>query len=204
MQGGQIGVASRMGSGSKFSFYIQTRKSVNPPAEYERISPFKITRKPQSGGSDTNQVTQGDASRKASDAKSPLFDVLIVEDNIVNQKVLQRQLRSWGNNTFVANHGKEALQTLQKSRFWAGQEAEGMDISVILMDLEMPVMDGMTCAKKIRELEREGTIVQHIPIIAVTAYARPEQIQNAKAAGIVSTSKSTGFQPLDANPYVFA
>ncbi|KAL3958785.1 hypothetical protein ACCO45_006947 [Purpureocillium lilacinum] len=102
----------------------------------------------------------------------------------VNQKVLQRQLRNCGNNTFVANHGREALDTLQKSRFWAGQEDEGVDISVILMDLEMPVMDGMTCARKIRELEKEGTIVRHIPIIAVTAYARPEQIENAKAAGI--------------------
>jgi CheY-like chemotaxis protein len=100
--------------------------------------------------------------------------------------VLQRQLRNYGNNTFVANHGQEALQTLQKSRFWAGQEAEGVDISVILMDLEMPVMDGMTCARRIRELEKEGTIIKHIPIIAVTAYARPEQIENAKAAGIVS------------------
>jgi CheY-like chemotaxis protein len=116
-----------------------------------------------------------------------LYDVLIVEDNIVNQKVLQRQLRNCGNNTFVANHGKEALQTLEKSRFWSGKEAEGVDISVILMDLEMPVMDGMTCARKIRELEREGTINAHIPIIAVTAYARPEQIENAKAAGIVSS-----------------
>jgi CheY-like chemotaxis protein len=62
-----------------------------------------------------------------------------------------------------------------------------INVSVILMDLEMPVMDGMTCAKKIRQLEEEGTLSRHIPIIAVTAYARPEQIANAKAAGIVST-----------------
>ena len=183
MQGGQIGVSSRMGAGSKFSFYVQSRRSVNPPAEYERISPFKICRKPNAGQQSTDQDYAGSTSGSHD---SPLFDVLIVEDNIVNQKVLQRQLRSWGNNTFVANHGKEALQTLQKSRFWAGHEKEGVDISVILMDLEMPVMDGVTCARRIRELEREGTIVQHIPIIAVTAYARPEQIENAKAAGIVS------------------
>jgi CheY-like chemotaxis protein len=65
-------------------------------------------------------------------------------------------------------------------------EADGFNIAVILMDLEMPVMDGMTCARKIRELERDGVIVRHIPIIAVTAYARPEQIASAKAAGIVS------------------
>ncbi|UKZ75397.1 hypothetical protein TrVFT333_003082 [Trichoderma virens FT-333] len=176
MQGGQIGVSSQKDTGSKFSFYIQSRKCLNPPSQYEHITPFKLERKIQS------PATNGQPA--SAPAAQPLFDVLIVEDNIVNQKVLQRQLRNYGNNTFVANHGKEALQTLQKSRFWAGKEEEGVDISVILMDLEMPVMDGMTCARKIRELEKEGTIIKHIPIIAVTAYARPEQIENAKAAGI--------------------
>lgn len=185
MQGGQIGVSSHPVQGSKFSFYIQSRISTHPPADYEHISPFKIARKIQTSA--TPSAPPSSISCLNADAESnPLFDVLIVEDNIVNQKVLQRQLRNCGNNTFVANHGKEALQTLQRSRFWSGQEDEGMGISVILMDLEMPVMDGMTCARRIRELEQEGTIVQHIPIIAVTAYARPEQIENAKAAGIVS------------------
>ncbi|CAI6081042.1 unnamed protein product [Clonostachys chloroleuca] len=190
MQGGQISVSSDPGMGSKFTFYIQSRICLNPPADYERISPFKIARKIQSPAATvtataTGPISSSPVSRTNSDTKgNPYYDVLIVEDNIVNQKVLQRQLRNCGNNTFVANHGKEALQTLQRSRFWAGQESEGLDISVILMDLEMPVMDGMTCARKIRELEKEGTIVQHIPIIAVTAYARPEQIQSAKAAGI--------------------
>jgi CheY-like chemotaxis protein len=123
-----------------------------------------------------------------SDDGRRLFDVLIVEDNLVNQKVLQRSLRNVGNNTKVANHGGEALEVLKESRYWQGNEAHGEDISVILMDLEMPVMDGMTCARKIRELERDGIIVSHIPIIAVTAYARPEQIEDAKAAGVVSIS----------------
>lgn len=187
MQGGQIGVSSQKDAGSKFSFYVQSRKCLNPPSQYEHITPFKLERKIQSPPNNSGQPASCPTSRSQSDAgRSPLFDVLIVEDNIVNQKVLQRQLRNYGNNTFVANHGKEALQTLAKSRFWAGQEKEGLDINVILMDLEMPVMDGMTCARKIRELEKEGTIIKHIPIIAVTAYARPEQIENAKAAGIVS------------------
>jgi CheY-like chemotaxis protein len=184
MQGGQIGVISEPEMGSKFCFYIQSRICVDPPNDsYEHISPFRIARKIRSPAS--NPLPPPSQPRSTADEKgNPLYDVLIVEDNIVNQKVLQRQLRSFGNNTFVANHGKEALQTLQRSRFWAGQEDEGMDISVILMDLEMPVMDGMTCARRIRELEKEGTIIQHIPIIAVTAYARPEQIESAKAAGI--------------------
>ncbi|ODA76078.1 hypothetical protein RJ55_08361 [Drechmeria coniospora] len=189
MQGGQIGVMSKRGMGSKFNFYIQSRKSENPPAEFEHISDFKIGRKSQTATATTTpRLNGGRSAASPGVVKVPqgraLFDVLIVEDNIVNQKVLQRQLRNYGNNTFVANHGREALDTIQKSKFWTGQEMEGVEISVILMDLEMPVMDGMTCARKIRELEREGTIVKHIPIIAVTAYARPEQIENAKAAGI--------------------
>lgn len=186
MQGGQIGVTSVRGVGSKFSFYIKTRRSLEPFADYENVVPFKIARKSQAPGNPAKPQLARQPSKIKPEEAHPLFDVLIVEDNIVNQKVLQRQLRNCGNNTFVANHGKEALQTLERSRFWAGKEAEGVDISVILMDLEMPVMDGMTCARKIRELEREGTIVKHIPIIAVTAYARPEQIESAKAAGIVS------------------
>ncbi|KAF5629259.1 Hybrid signal transduction histidine kinase K [Fusarium sp. NRRL 52700] len=186
MQGGQIGVTSRRGIGSSFSFYIKCRRSLTPPQDYEQITPFKIARKSHAPAIPQKPELNRQPSRTTttSEDTAQLFDVLIVEDNIVNQKVLQRQLRNCGNNTFVANHGKEALQTLERSRFWAGKEAEGVDISVILMDLEMPVMDGMTCARKIRELEREGTIVQHIPIIAVTAYARPEQIESAKAAGI--------------------
>ncbi len=150
------------------------------------------------------------------------LDILIVEDNMVNQKVLQRQLDRLGNRIHVANHGGEALEALRQSPFWnadsrqelqtttavpqgggeqssgaaapapeasaggTGQYGDRINISIILMDLEMPVMDGLTCARKIRELERHGTIVRHVPIIAVTAYARPEQIENAKEAGVVS------------------
>lgn len=191
LQGGQIGVSSEPGEGSKFDFYIQSRICTNPPANYEHISPFKIARKALSAPVSTPpppQETRASPRSATTASGAPQYDVLIVEDNIVNQKVLQRQLKNCGNNTFVANHGQEAIETLEKSRFWAGKEPGGLDISVILMDLEMPVMDGMTCARRIRELESEGTIVAHIPIIAVTAYARPEQIRNAKAAGIVSSN----------------
>jgi CheY-like chemotaxis protein len=113
------------------------------------------------------------------------LQILIVEDNIVNQRVLQKQLRSMGFGTEVANHGGEALRILKQSHFWIGNERTGSNLTVILMDLEMPVMDGLTCAKKIRELEVDGTIVKHVPVIAVTANARLEQIEAALAAGMV-------------------
>lgn len=192
MQGGQIGVTSVAGQGSKFSFYIQSRQCDDAPEPFEPLSCFTLPRHCRlPGGSDADadaecasQSQQAADTQQDASSEGPHHDVLIVEDNLVNQKVLQRQLVNCGNTTFVANHGQEALEMLQKSRFWTGNERDGVAISVILMDLEMPVMDGVTCARRIRELERDGTITRHIPIIAVTAYARPEQIANAKAAGI--------------------
>ena len=50
----------------------------------------------------------------------------------------------------------------------------------------MPVMDGISCTREIRRLEAAGVITRHIPIIAVTAYARAAQVENARAAGVVS------------------
>lgn len=58
------------------------------------------------------------------------------------------------------------------------------DISVCLMDLEMPVMDGLSCVRRIRAMEAEGLLNRHVPVIAVTANARSEQIAIAMEAGM--------------------
>ena len=60
-----------------------------------------------------------------------------------------------------------------------------MELSIILMDLEMPIMDGLACTRRIRDLEREGKIMGRVPIIAVTANTRTEQIEQALEAGMV-------------------
>ncbi len=112
------------------------------------------------------------------------FSVLIVEDNLVNQRVLQKQLTNLGCTVHVVNHGGEALDRLRETRFWRGK-TDAAELCVVLMDLEMPVMDGLTCARRIREMQATGEIVRHVPIVAVTANARLEQIDNALAAGMV-------------------
>jgi CheY-like chemotaxis protein len=103
---------------------------------------------------------------------------------LVNQKVLQRQLNNHGIATRVANHGGEALEALKNSTYWKKASSDAIDLGVVLMDKEMPVMDGLQCTSKIRELEKAGDFKCHIPIIAVTANARSEQIATLLAAGM--------------------
>lgn len=187
LQGGQIGVKSEKGVGSTFMFYVKCRKTEKP--DDARRENLQVVSELLIG---VPEQVSGEHALPGGSLSS--MEILIVEDNLVNQKVQQRQLRRYGCNTSVANHGAEALERLMASRFWRGPRdrgelgpGEGCDISVILMDLEMPVMDGMTCTRRIRELQRDGTLAGHIPIIAVTAYARPQQVESAKAAGVVGS-----------------
>lgn len=191
LQGGQIGVASKAGVGSTFACYVQARRC-DPPEDPKPISSHPVDMKVQSKIISPaalawlqNGPSLNKAQEKAAQPVAPKH-VLIVEDNIVNQKVLSKQLRSAGCTVSVANHGGEALAFLSTTRFWKGLENIGKELSVVLMDLEMPVMDGLTCVKKIRELQDEGMIVRHIPVIAVTANARSEQIATAKECGMDS------------------
>lgn len=184
LQGGQIGVISQKGVGSTFAFYIKSRKCVELS---QPVSPAV-----HKDGMDLASI------HPVIDPST--VDVLVVEDNEVNQKVLGRLLKRYGFKAHLANHGGEAIEKLQRSRHWdhgvaamVGIEpitfAEGeepIDVSIILMDLEMPIMDGTTCARRIRELEKLGVITSRLPIIAVTAYVRPEQIGEARASGMVS------------------
>lgn len=126
---------------------------------------------------------------------SPVFSkvkrqhhILLVEDNLINQKVLSKQLRSTGCVVHVANHGGEALDFLAKTSLWTNcrKSGIGINLSLILMDLEMPIMDGLMCTRRIRDLEREGKVDGHVPIIAVTANTRVEQLDMAISAGMVS------------------
>jgi CheY-like chemotaxis protein len=124
--------------------------------------------------------------RNSISSASETLKILVVEDNLVNQQVLAKQLRKAGFIVYLANHGGEALELVKESRFWKGREDDGFDVHVILMDLEMPVMDGTTAARKIREMQLAGNLVQHIPVIAVTANTREEQVKTTLEAGIVS------------------
>ncbi|GAM91350.1 hypothetical protein ANO11243_093990 [Dothideomycetidae sp. 11243] len=99
--------------------------------------------------------------------------VLVIEDNIINQTVLSRQLRQAGFSVLTADNGQQGLTSLDEHR---------ETVSIVLCDLEMPVMDGMTFIKHIVRLREMGQL-QGLPILAVTGNARLEQVQAAKDAG---------------------
>lgn len=90
------------------------------------------------------------------------LSVLIVEDNFINQMVLQEILASLDISSEIAENGEEAIQTLN--------EAKDSAFALILMDCQMPVMDGFQATQAIRE-GRAGERWQQIPIIALTANA---------------------------------
>jgi CheY-like chemotaxis protein len=118
-------------------------------------------------------------------------------------QVMSQQLRRLGCTVHLANHGLEALEFLRKTSFWADHSAptrvheeapsprtrlssDLIPLSVVLMDLEMPVLGGLETVKRIRSLQNEGAIIGHVPVIAVTANARSEQIAIAIDHGMDS------------------
>ncbi|MFH0755974.1 MAG: response regulator [Bacteroidota bacterium] len=107
-------------------------------------------------------------SKKSLDLKDA--KILLVEDNEINQKIVLLSLSKRVSQIDVAGNGKEALEMFGLKRY-----------DLILMDIMMPVMDGLTATKKIREIE--STIDSHIPIITITANALAGDRDNCLAAG---------------------
>ena len=126
-----------------------------------------------------DQVLTGNLPRKnwmvpAAQA-TPTFaghKILLVEDNPVNQRVAQRVLQKLAAEVTLANNGAEALERIAESPFDA-----------VLMDCQMPVMDGFTATRRIRELEK-GSGTKRLPIIALTANVMSEDRENCIAAGM--------------------
>jgi two-component system sensor histidine kinase/response regulator len=97
--------------------------------------------------------------------------ILLAEDNSVNQRLAVRLLEKRGHSVAVANNGREALAALEKEPF-----------QLILMDVQMPEMDGMEVTARIRALEK-GT-GKHIPILAMTAHAMQGDRERCLAGGM--------------------
>jgi signal transduction histidine kinase/CheY-like chemotaxis protein len=97
--------------------------------------------------------------------------ILVAEDNLVNQKVATRTLDKLGFRCEVASNGKEALSALERTRF-----------DLVLMDCQMPEMDGFEATRRVREKEQGKAT--HMPIVAMTANAMAGDREQCLAAGM--------------------
>jgi len=96
--------------------------------------------------------------------------VLVVEDNLVSQRVVTAMLTKLGHEVEVANHGREAVECLQRRR-----------PALVLMDCQMPVMDGFAATRAIRDGEKGGA---RVTIVAMTAFAMAGDRERCIAAGM--------------------
>ncbi|MCB0568519.1 MAG: response regulator [Phaeodactylibacter sp.] len=94
--------------------------------------------------------------------------VLLVEDNPMNQRIIELMLERWGIRPVVAENGEVALGELQKQTF-----------GLVLMDIQMPVLDGYSTARQIRD-----TLKLDVPIIAMTAHAMPGEREKCLSYGM--------------------
>jgi len=99
------------------------------------------------------------------------MNILLAEDNPVNQKVAVRLLEKRGHRVVVVETGKRALEMVNQQSF-----------DVVLMDVQMPVMDGLQATAAIRQ--REMTSGKHIPIVAMTAHAMAGDKERCLQAGM--------------------
>ncbi|MBN1116258.1 MAG: response regulator [Bacteroidales bacterium] len=135
--------------GCLFKFSLQLNKIPKPAADKAKTEIFQ--------------------SKGAVDLKDA--NILLVEDNSINQKIVLLSLKGKVRNIDLANNGKDALDKFGTTRY-----------DVILMDIQMPVMNGIVATKKIRELEASTNL--HTPIIAITANALSGDKEACLAAGM--------------------
>lgn len=112
-----------------------------------------------------------DPSTPAATTDTPALHVLVVEDNHVNQQLMIALLNRRQHRAVIAQNGKEALDILEHQSF-----------DIILMDVQMPIMDGLEATRQIREREKQSG--GHVPIIAMTANTSPQDRQMCLQAGM--------------------
>ncbi len=154
---GQIGVRSAPGSGSVFWFEVPFASPVAPRSAQREI--------PHSSAREAAAPGLGEAR--------PAGRLLVAEDNQINQLMAQAMLAKLGWECDLVENGREALDALREKRY-AG----------VLMDCQMPVMDGYEATRAIRLMEQRAEHMPRVPIIALTAHAMEGDKEKCLEAGM--------------------
>jgi len=153
MMRGKIWIESRAGAGSTVHF---TARFSRPGNETE-----------------TCRTAASPASRQVAETSGETGSrsILVAEDNAISQMVTVRLLEKWGHRVRLAPNGAEALKA-----------AEAEEFDLILMDVQMPVMDGLEATRRIRTSEQ--TSGRHVPIVAMTAHGMKGDRERCLDAGM--------------------
>lgn len=151
--GGRIGVNSRLGVGSLFWFELETPIVKHAPSHLE------MSDRPNSEGVSFNQVAADRDAPEGAPSRTEPAKILIAEDNMVNRLVVESLIDKAAFELSFVENGQEALDAVKEQNF-----------DLVLMDISMPVMDGIEATKAIRAFEQDHACVR-TPIIALTAHA---------------------------------
>ncbi len=164
---GTISVESRVGEGSKFRVEMEFGRQQVPGQ---------------------TEAAAGRAEAAAGKFGAPLelnsLDILLVEDNLINQKIAAEFLSRRGHNVKAVFNGDDAIRLWRENKY-----------DLILMDIEMPVMNGFQATMKIRSIERQYG--GHVPVIALTAHTSKSAVQKCVSSGMDEfVSKPIDFEVL--------
>lgn len=186
MMGGKLEFSSKVGCGSVFRFSlwfdidedIEHKQKLDWQAEdatKERVVSVNQELKQeviQSYANKAESTTLSNSTQSDTGQESlPHLDILVVEDNIVNQKVAKRLLNKLGHTVVIAKNGIEAVEYVKNKNF-----------NLIFMDCQMPDMDGFEATAILRQ--KEELSGQHIPIVALTAHAMEGDRERCLNAGM--------------------
>ena len=156
---------------SKYSTWDCSVKLLPPPISQSSLLDCMVTSNRESHSSNDGSANESLHSiTPISQTALSQMKVLIVEDNEINQLVISEIFKQWQTPFALSNNGQEAIHAVQQDRF-----------DLVLMDIQMPIMDGYDACKRIRAL---GGVYKDLPIIALTANTAVQDIQKAIKAGM--------------------
>ncbi|MEI7707736.1 MAG: ATP-binding protein [Chlorobium sp.] len=165
LMGGTLELSSRENEGSTFSFVLSFIKANENSKKNNDNSIL-----PYTGSLHNNRLHS--PMQSIDNTLPSITRILLVEDNAINQRVASAMLNKLGFTIDIADNGIEAIDALKQITY-----------SLVIMDLQMPLMGGLEATKKIRKMET-GTIDPDIPIIAMTANATQQDKMNCLNAGM--------------------